>query len=349
MPQPNLLQRAKQGDSDAIAALMNLTLQDKGVAAKVVRIQDYLHISFRATKALNQNTLVEFVRQGLQRLEVESIQTVKVYGLKTDAELPDWVTTFQLGVQPASEPRPGARNFLQGMRFDRASLQGGYDRWAAPALSRLKQSLKTTQAKGQALLTSVRSRPLTLPTPQDLLPPGISLTAYVVIAAVVTVGAFTVGGMVAGLAISHGEKSNKLGNGRSANSIANANGSESAQQQAEVKQYLAQMIESQKLFYQQNQRLAKDLEELERSAAVVSHSYNYIYRVSTATPTQFQLVATAKNPGFRSYTAIVTLVSSDPAIMASLCETNQPTQVPPIATWTLGSNLQCPAGANKVQ
>ncbi len=156
--------------------------------------------------------------------------------------------------------------------------------------------------------------------------------------------------MVAGLAISQGEKPTQPTSGRSANSIANAASSSTSQQQAEVKHYLTQMIESQKRFYQQNQRLAKNLEELERSAAVVSHSYNYTYRAA-AQPTQFQLLAVAKTPELKSYSAIVVLTSAEtPApIAASLCETNQPTQAPPIVNWTPGSDLKCPKGTTKVQ
>jgi hypothetical protein len=348
MSQPNLLQRAKQGDSDAIAALMNLTLQDKGVAAKVVRIQDYLHISFSATKALNQDTLTEFTRQGLQRLEVESIQTVKVYGLKTDQELPDWVATFQLGADQVTSESSSKVGTFWGA-FDRHTFQHWRDRGTSAAIAGLKQSLNASQTGVQTLLSAARSQPFTLPTPQDLLPPGISLTGYIVIASGVTVSAFVLGGMVAGLAISQGEKSPQLASGRSANAIASATSSPATQQQAEVKHYLTQMIESQKLFYQQNQRLAKNLEELERSAAVVSHSYSYTYRAA-AQPNQFQLLAVAKTPGLKSYSAIVVLPSADaPATIASLCETTQPTQVAPIVPWTPGSELRCPAGTTKVQ
>jgi hypothetical protein len=78
-------------------------------------------------------------------------------------------------------------------------------------------------------------------------------------------------------------------------------------EQQEGRQYLNRMVEAQKLFYQKNQQLAQSLEELERSAAVVSHSYNYTYRVTTATPTQFQLAAIARISTLKSYAAIVSL------------------------------------------
>ena len=114
------------------------------------------------------------------------------------------------------------------------------------------------------------------------------------------------------------------------------------------------MIETQKLFYQQNSRLAKNLEELERAAAVVSHSYSYTYRVATATPTQFELVAIAKTPDLKSYTAIATVIATvkpiaEAAIATGLCETNQPTQAPPIVTLNPANEFQCPSGSFKVQ
>lgn len=356
MAQSTLLHRAKQGDADAIAALMNLTLQDKGVAAKVVRIQDYLHISFSAANALNQATLTEFARLGLERLAVESIQTVKVYGLKANQEQPNWVVTFQVGAAASSEVRSPLRSPFQ---FDRALLKPLHDSGsslrasAKTILQSLQQTALAAPAKVQVLLSSARSRVrssnLILPTPQEILPPGISIPLSLAIATGVTVAAFSVGGMVAGIAISHGEKSNKSGDRRASSPPAKLPSSPPAQTQ--VKQYLSKMIETQKVFYQQNLRLAKNLEELERSAAVVSHSYSYTYRVATATPTQFQLVAIAKAPDLKSYTAIATVkpIAEAPAtIVTGLCETNQPAPVPPIVSLNSANEFQCPAGSSKV-
>ena len=217
MSQPNLLQRAKQGDPDAIAALMNLTLQDKGVAATVVRIQDYLHISFTAANALNQATLTEFAQRGLERLEVESIQTVKLYGLKTNQEQPHWVITFELGQLGSAASSEGRSNWRSPIRFDRALFRSLQDRCSTllvstqPFLQSLQKAALAVPAKVQALLSSVRSSKFTLLHPQEILPPGISLTGSLAIASGVTVAAFLAGSMVAGIAISHGEKSGKLG------------------------------------------------------------------------------------------------------------------------------------------
>jgi len=116
-------------------------------------------------------------------------------------------------------------------------------------------------------------------------------------------------------------------------------------EQQEGRQYLNRMVEAQKLFYQKNQQLAQSLEELERSAAVVSHSYNYTYRVTTATPTQFQLAAIARISTLKSYAAVVSLPEPAGAIATKLCETSQPSQVPPIVSRTALSPLQCSAGS----
>lgn len=100
MTQSNLLKLAKQGNPKAIAAMLNQSLQPKNITAKVGRKDDCLQILLESAQAVDQPTMVSFIRNGLIKLEVESITTVKVYGRQTGEESPAWSQKFEIVSQP---------------------------------------------------------------------------------------------------------------------------------------------------------------------------------------------------------------------------------------------------------
>jgi hypothetical protein len=77
---------ARQGDSNAIAALMNHVLQPQGVTVEAQIIDRQLQLIFSSSRLLNQHTLVRFTRRGLERLGVTSIRAVTVTGKKIGEE-----------------------------------------------------------------------------------------------------------------------------------------------------------------------------------------------------------------------------------------------------------------------
>ncbi len=96
MTEPNLLKLAKKGNAKALTAILNQSLQPKSVTAKVNRKDDYLQILLESAQTPDQEAMVSFIRKGLIKLEIESIQTVKVYGRKTGEESPAWSKKFEL-------------------------------------------------------------------------------------------------------------------------------------------------------------------------------------------------------------------------------------------------------------
>ncbi len=61
-------QQARQGQAEAIAHLMNRTLQAKGVRALVRRQGDCLQIMFEAARSLPPHVCAAFVCRGLRQL-----------------------------------------------------------------------------------------------------------------------------------------------------------------------------------------------------------------------------------------------------------------------------------------
>ncbi|MBP0000130.1 MAG: hypothetical protein J7641_14225 [Cyanobacteria bacterium SID2] len=85
-----LLEQAKQGDPQAIAALMNRSTQPKGISVKATLKDRCLQVLLEGSNVPKQKKTVDFVREGMLKLEIDSIERVKVYGRQVGQEHPVW-------------------------------------------------------------------------------------------------------------------------------------------------------------------------------------------------------------------------------------------------------------------
>jgi len=88
--QASILEKAKRGEPQAIAALLNRNLQPKGITVKASVKNNCFWIMLEAAKTPPQKQLVEFIRQAFTKLEVYTYATVKIYGKCLNEEIPDW-------------------------------------------------------------------------------------------------------------------------------------------------------------------------------------------------------------------------------------------------------------------
>ncbi|XGV95733.1 MAG: hypothetical protein ACAF41_23700 [Leptolyngbya sp. BL-A-14] len=121
----SLLDRAKQGNAEAIAALMNEVLRPQDVWVKAVRDADCLQVMLKASEELHQATSIAFIRRGLLKLKPESIAQVRVYAWRTGDAFPQWIATFSLESLPDSHLHPmptvlRQRNGSNGTGADRS-------------------------------------------------------------------------------------------------------------------------------------------------------------------------------------------------------------------------------------
>ncbi|MBL1173764.1 hypothetical protein [Pantanalinema sp. GBBB05] len=130
-PSLNLLDRAKQGDPKAIAALMNRSLQPKGIFVKTELQGDCLEVFLEALDIPEQQTLTAYIRRGLENLRLRSITTVRVYGHKTGDEQPAWSDEFGLEVSEAEDFVSDFESPVQQPRIP--SFQGSQTRTFPPA------------------------------------------------------------------------------------------------------------------------------------------------------------------------------------------------------------------------
>jgi hypothetical protein len=127
MTQTELLELAKQGRPTAIAALINRSLEPKGITAKAALKGRCLQITLAAPKVPNQKVLAGFIYQGVMKLAPEAIASLKVLGLQTGQRTPAWAQEFKLSPQgefsdelsaiaPVEAPVSGTRGERQSRR-----------------------------------------------------------------------------------------------------------------------------------------------------------------------------------------------------------------------------------------
>ena len=381
MTQPNLLERAKQGEPDAIATLINLTLEPKGVIARAAIEHDCLQVFLSSARVLNPKTLVAVIQRGILRLEVSSIQQVRVVGQRLEDNQPLWVETFAIhrsqiaeALEALSHKSTASPPFRESSTNDRSTsdpstndpstvaVENSLPSFTAPDDGWKQQWAERTQPLQASLSHAFKASKQFLAQRRDRVEHSIPDSSptknqsvnYFKVSVLVTLAAFVTGGAVALLAHS----STVGGDGTGAKAPLTAADSQQTiktsaeqlheQQQATARQYLGTMNKAQQKFYRQNSRFALTLEELERFAAVpfASHS-DYTYKLTVPSKTQSQLTAMPKADGLKSYTAAVSIVKATNESVATICATQQAAKVPPLVFQSPEGVVQCPVEPTK--
>jgi hypothetical protein len=74
MSQSNLEELAKQGDTNAIASLLNQSFSSKGITAKAAIKNDSLNIIVEAAETPNKQESVAIIREVITRLKLELVE-----------------------------------------------------------------------------------------------------------------------------------------------------------------------------------------------------------------------------------------------------------------------------------
>jgi Type IV pilin-like G and H, putative len=309
MNQPNLLELARQGDANAIAALMNAVLEPKGITAKANFENGCLSVFLESAKTLNQQTMMTFIHRGILELGTDSIQTVKAAGHKIGESYFSWVREFE--VHPALPE-------IQVVSPDQDE--------ESESLEEFEQTIELEEA--------IDDHPnLTL-----------YLKTYLVPTLLVIVVAFFGGGFVALLSTSRAGNQTPDGEDRSLEGTSEPRSPQQKQQDAE--KYIQAMTQAQEKFYGENKRFASTLEELERSANLISQSYDYTYRSKILNSARAQVTAVPKQEGLRGY--VGTVVVTGGKTTRVVCKTNQPTiDAPPMPRFSQ-NQLQCQPSSSEV-
>lgn len=96
MTQPNLKQLAQQGNINAIATLMNRALQPRGITAKVQLKGSCLQVMLESTQIPDQQACVTWIAEGMRRLAIPSIQSLRIFGRQEGDDFPAWTEDIEL-------------------------------------------------------------------------------------------------------------------------------------------------------------------------------------------------------------------------------------------------------------
>lgn len=127
MNQPKLLERAKQGDEEAIASVMNYLLKDKGITAQAAQKDDCLLVVLKSAQVPEQKSSVATIYKLMMKLNLASIKAVKVYGKQTGQPSPAWTETLNLTsqIEKSEEQSRSSETSREG------KLNAIADRWPA--------------------------------------------------------------------------------------------------------------------------------------------------------------------------------------------------------------------------
>ncbi|GEM_PF-1291066 len=106
----NVLELAKRGNAEAIASLINRSLNQKGIAVQAKLDPDCLHLLLESSEVPSK-AWVPFLQQGVTNLEVPSIRVLKIYGRQQGTTQTAWQEVISLS-QPsvANLPLPQVGN-----------------------------------------------------------------------------------------------------------------------------------------------------------------------------------------------------------------------------------------------
>lgn len=343
MEQSNLLDLAKQGEPDAIAALMNAVLEPKGITAHAEREHDCLNILLESSKTLNQQTLTAFIQKGLLELGTNSIRTVRAQSKKLGTDSPSWTQELELYPilpddllwldDPDAEPEePEAPIELEeDSHLWLEDFEVELPAEPPPEEEVEEDSEEESEEPPSGFFSSLKTYWL----------------AYSLPIMLVVVGAFLIGGVAAFLSTS------KAAQNRVEEVMPTPEEQLPNEKQQRAEAYLKAMNTAQEKFYQQNNRFANSLEELERSANLMAQSYDYAYRLkvsdASGMPSRSLITASSREAELTSYVGGVFATETGTTVSV-ICQTQKPSMDAPLAPeFSAKGNVSCAPRSTKVQ
>lgn len=147
MTQLSVMELAKKGDPQAIATLINRSLESKGIHAQAEMEGECLKISLQALQIPNQKAVITIIQRGMMILQVEQIKRVKILTYRSDNNYLAWQHELSLDVSP-SKPLANSQianpaNLVQDQNMNLVSNPKGVI--LVQKLSQIQQNLQEYQ------------------------------------------------------------------------------------------------------------------------------------------------------------------------------------------------------------
>lgn len=354
--QVDLVKSARQGNVLAIAHLMNAALNPRGINVTASVEPGCLHISLNSEHRLNREALIDFTRSGVLKLAIPNLRTIKLSAHMVNQEQPLWIEVLHL---PTANPDFSGPTPLPPTPINRSAPRLGSPH---PPLSMPPGSRSTPRRpltliqRGRKLLHRLQQGWPAQVTPSTYRRRTPAFRPYRT-AGMMAGGAFLVGGVLAVLAHINPstQASDAIDPSQPQSTIAlSPTEQDLIKQQADAKNYLAQMNQAQAAFYQEHGKFAPNLEELERSASILFPSYGYTFKLLAEDGKISRLLAYPRSEGLKGMIAVVVVPpattgsSASSSAPAKICMADQAAKEPPSDPQVLGPVIQCPAGSSEV-
>ncbi len=147
MTQLSVMELAKKGDPQAIATLINRSLESKGIHAQADLEGECLKISLQALQIPNQKAVITIIQRGMMILQVEQIKRVKILTYRSDNNYLAWQHELSLDPSP-SKPLTNSQisnsaNLVQDQNMNLVSNPKGVI--LVQKLSQIQQNLQEYQ------------------------------------------------------------------------------------------------------------------------------------------------------------------------------------------------------------
>lgn len=96
MTTPNILELAKQGNTQAITTLMNQALETKEITVQISITGRSMTIVGESQANIEQSFFVDYVRQTIKKLKLSTVKTMYIKGQITDTKTPIWTQIIDL-------------------------------------------------------------------------------------------------------------------------------------------------------------------------------------------------------------------------------------------------------------
>jgi hypothetical protein len=114
MTTPNILELAKQGNTQAITILMNKALETKEITVQISITDRSMTIVGESLANIEQSFFVNYVRQTIKKLKLSTVKTVYIRGKITDSKNPIWTQIIDLEdeILVQNDAQNGQSNFV---------------------------------------------------------------------------------------------------------------------------------------------------------------------------------------------------------------------------------------------
>jgi hypothetical protein len=126
MSEESLLQRAKRGNTDAIASTINYLLKNQNIHTKAIIDDRCLKIILESKEILDREILLPFIHKFVIKLEIKTIDSVRVYATKVGGRIPFWTANIPLNFD---RDKPQKQNQGQFKQLNKNECVSKYPIW----------------------------------------------------------------------------------------------------------------------------------------------------------------------------------------------------------------------------